>query len=223
MSIHIGKIVDTHPHGNSADVALLNSGAIIRHAQIMSHSAGTNYGSINLPEPTKTKDKFDLTKTKDRDIYCVVSTTEDGQSVVLGYIYDQVNQMAFEKDKYPNLRLDRHASDFVEITDNSGHYGLLHPSGTKIIIGSPPIDLTGKDFDKKWSITKNKKTLKSIVLDVPNKARVELNADGSASIWADNNTSVVALQGNVGISAGTSVNVGAGTSINMTAPVITLN
>lgn len=180
--IRIAKVCDTSPKGNALDLMFLDNLGISRNAQVLSRSAGTNFGDLDMPEPTKPKEGsvFTHKETKDRDIYAVVAMI-GGEPVVLGYLPPQVNQLAFDKTKHPNLKISRHASDFYQVTDNEGNTGMIHPSGTAINIGTPP-NLAGEDYDKKWKLTKNTDKLKPISLVVPQKCIIVLNTDGLIAI-----------------------------------------
>lgn len=180
--LRIAKVCDTSPKGNALDLLFLDNLGIARNAQVLSRSAGTDFGDLDMPEPTKPKEGtvFNHKETKDRDIYAVVAMI-GGEPVVLGYIPPQVNQLAFDKTKHPNLKISRHASDFYQVTDNEGNTGMIHPSGTSINIGTPP-NLTGADYDQKWKLTKNTGNLKSISLIVPKKASIVLNTGGLIAI-----------------------------------------
>lgn len=183
-TIRIAKVVDTSPKGNALDLVFLDNLGIARNAQVLSQSAGTDYGSVDMPEPTKPKSGtvFDAKETKDRDIYAVVAMV-GGEPLVIGYIPPQVNQMAFDKTTHPNLKIQRHASDFYQVTDNEGNTGLIHPGGSSIKIGSPPA-LEGADYDKKWKITKNKDKKKSIALSVEESGTITIDTTGTIAIDA---------------------------------------
>lgn len=182
--IRIAKVVDTSPKGNALDLVFLDNHGIVRNAQVLSQSAGTDYGSVDMPEPTKPKsgNVFDAKETKDRDIYAVVAMIS-GEPLVLGYIPPQVNQMAFDKTTHPNLKIQRHASDFYQVTDNEGNTGWIHPGGSSIRIGSPPA-LEGADYDKKWKITKNKDKKKDIALSVEDSGTITIDTTGAIAIDA---------------------------------------
>jgi hypothetical protein len=195
--LRVAKVCDTSPKGNALDLLFLDNLGIARNAQVLSRSAGTDFGDLDMPEPTKPKDGnvFTHKETKDRDIYAVVAMI-GGEPVVLGYMPPQVNQLAFDKTKHPNLKISRHASDFYQVTDNEGNTGLIHPSGTAIKIGAPP-SLDGEDYDKKWKLTKNTSALKSISLQIPNKASIVLNTDGLISISSQTNNVNITASKNI--------------------------
>lgn len=212
--LRIAKVVDTSPKGNALDLVYLDTLGVARNAQVMSQSAGTDYGSVDMPEPTKPKSGtvFDAKETKDRDIYAVVAMV-GGEPLVLGYIPPQVNQMAFDKTTHPNLKIQRHASDFYQVTDNEGNTGWIHPSGSTIKIGSPP-SLDGADYDKKWKITKNKDSKKSITLTVPESGSITIDTAGTITITAEKT---------ITITAGKTITISAGELVAVSAERITLN
>lgn len=191
-TIRVAKVVDTSPKGNALDLVFLDNMGIARNAQVVSQSAGTDYGSVDMPEPTKPKSGsiYDAKETKDRDIYAVVAMV-DGEPLVLGYVPPQVNQMAFDKTTHPNLKIQRHASDFYQVTDNEGNTGLIHPGGSSIKIGTPPT-LEGADYDKKWKITKNKDKKKAISLTVEESGTITINTSGVISISAEDTVGISA-------------------------------
>jgi hypothetical protein len=56
-----------------------------------------------------------------------------------------------------NRAINRYPSDFYTSVDGSGNFEAYHPSGAFVRIASSPAheDLTGKDVDGQWKITKN--------------------------------------------------------------------
>lgn len=148
------KVVAIHPQDHSCDVVILSDGSRLAGVQVMSSSASTNTGLNNLTAPTPAPggDRWRVSKT-DRDVIAIVDWCE-GVPLIEGFIFPQVGQMTFPD---ANRKIDRHASDFYHTIDAAGNAEWYHPSGTYLRMGESPAheDLTAKDFDKKWAITKN--------------------------------------------------------------------
>jgi hypothetical protein len=167
-SFRLAKVVAAHPEGYSVDLVFLDDGSRVPSVQVSSPSATTNSGLNDLPVPTasSTGADYDVAETKDRDVYALVTFVR-GVPVVMGFLFPQICQMLFAD---LNRRIDRHASDVYTSIDAQGNYELYHPSGTYLRIGASAAheDLTGKDFDKKWKITKNKTAPVHVHLSVAN-------------------------------------------------------
>jgi hypothetical protein len=146
------KVITIHPEDHSCDVRLLRDGSLLAGLQVLSSSASTNTGLNDLPTPS-TPPAGQWIQRTDRDIIAIVDWC-DGVPYVEGFLFPQICQMTF---KEANRKVDRHASDFYHTVDAAGNAEWYHPSGTYLRMGESPAheDLTGKDVDKKWAITKN--------------------------------------------------------------------
>lgn len=146
------KVIAIHAEDHSCDVRLLRDGCKLTGLQILSQSASTNTGLNDLASPAIPPDD-QWTQRTDRDIIAIVDWC-DGVPYVEGFLFPQICQMTF---KEANRKVDRHASDFYHTVDAAGNAEWHHPSGTYLRMGESPAheDLTGKDADGKWKITKN--------------------------------------------------------------------
>ncbi len=156
-SLRMAKVLRTNSESHTADVIFIDDGTRYAGVQLMSPYASTNTGRVDIPKPTDPPgDEWDATMTEDRDVFGIVAMI-DAWPVLVGFMYPQINQMAFDAEEYPNLRLDRHASNVYTSVNDIGDAEIFHPSETFLKIGSSPAhtDLTGKDFDGNWKIEKS--------------------------------------------------------------------
>ena len=237
-TLRFAKIVKAHPSGNSHDVVMLDDGSRFPGVQSIATHASNNAGTINMhrpdqdeSDPWSPKMASDTDQTK-RDVIAVVAMV-GVTPVIIGHIYPPVSQMNFpDTDEFKNLQLDRHASDLVQTTDDAANYNIKHPSASYISMsqtGAPP-NLTGKDYDKVWKITRNSASQAMIVLNTE-KARITIVPSGTITEYAENQITITAQRVNVDIFAGSDVTMTAGRDMNetagrhiqLTAPKIDLN
>jgi len=182
--LRLAKVVATHPESHSVDLVFCDNGARVPNVPVMSGSASTNSGTVDLPTPTAPKEAYDPQDTKDRDIYAYVGFA-NGLPVVIGFKVPEVGQMTFKEE---NRRITRHASDVYTTLDGKGNFEMFHPSGTYFRIGEEPEheDLAGKDFDGKWEIKNNTDVPIHVHLSVANKgtetASISIDPDGNIKI-----------------------------------------
>lgn len=154
MSLELGRVVAVHPEDHSVDLVMIQNGQRAPGVQVLSWTASTNTGANDIPDPTPTQnDVWSLTEKTDRDITAVCGRL-GGALIVLGFLYPQVCEMLFRDH---NRRVNRHASDVYSSIDGAANMEIAHPSGFYMRVGTSPAheDLTGKDVDGKWKITKN--------------------------------------------------------------------
>lgn len=182
MSLRLGRVAAVHPEDNSVDLVMVDNGERFAGVQVLSMTASTNCGVADLPEPsTPSGGKWSLSDRTDRDMIAVVGFV-GRLPVVVGFLFPQINQMLFSD---PNRRVMRHASDVYSTIDGEGNTEIYHPSGTFIRIGTDPDheDLTGKDTDGNWAITKNTDKAVHVTLTVANggsvKAKLHIDPDGN--------------------------------------------
>lgn len=153
--LELAVIVATHPEDNSVDAVLVRNGARVVGAQVTSLGASGRTGTVDLPEVSRTGDKWDVTQ-RDKDQQDVIGIIGYvGHSpVVLGFLYPQVNQMLFDD---PKMRFNRHQSDVMTSIDGNGNIQLTHPSGAYVRIGEQPDkdDLASKNSDKSLAADRN--------------------------------------------------------------------
>ena len=217
MTLRIGRVVDVHPEDNSVDLVMIDDGSRVAGVQILSPTATGNTGTHDLPSVGRPGgDKWNIATPTDRDMIAVVGSV-GRQAVVLGFLFPQVCQMLF---KDANRRVTRHASDVYTTVDGDGNTEVYHPSGTYLRIGTNPEheDLTGKDFDGRWKITKNTDKAVSVRLRVANagavKATLTIDPDGNVSLQHT---------GNLSINAGGTMSLTSAGNMTLAAPRIDLN
>lgn len=149
--IQFGRVVDVHPEAHAVDVVLMDDGRRLSGVQVLSGSAGGDYGRHGLGIPTETG--YDAKTTRKRDVFCAIGWCA-GNPVVLGFLFPQVTQMLFE-DK--ELSIDRHPSDVYSAIDGDGNFEMRHPSGAYVRIAEDPAskDLSSKDYCERWKIERN--------------------------------------------------------------------
>ncbi|MDP3327209.1 hypothetical protein [Parvibaculum sp.] len=178
--LRIAKVAKIHPSGHAADILFLDDNSRVPMVQIMAGAASTDSGINDLASPTvgAAGDPYDPAQTKKRDIYAIVGSIAGGTPIVLGFLYPQVCQMLFSD---MNRRVVRHASDVYETTDADGNHEFYHPSGTYFRVGTSPAheDLTGKDFDKKWSIERNKDKAVHVHLELKSAGETKVLIDAA--------------------------------------------
>lgn len=180
MSLRLARVVAMHPEDHSIDLVMVDDGSRLAGIQVLTSSASSNSGVSDMPTPSTpaSGDKWSLAERTDCDMIAVVGFF-GLQPMVLGFLYPQVSQMLF---KEPNRRMMRHASDVYSTIDGAGNTEFYHPSGAFIRIGTSPAheDLTGKDVDGKWKISKNTGSQVHIhVEQAGGKASLDIAPDGA--------------------------------------------
>lgn len=218
-SLRWGRVAAIHPEDYSVDLVMTDDGSRLAGVQVLTPHASTDSGSNCLPQPATpaSGNVWDLTQTTDRDVLAGVAFF--GQyPVVLGFRYPQVCQMLF---KDLERAINRHPSDFYTSIDGQGNFEAYHPSGTYLRIGTSPghEDLTGKDFDGLWKITKNTGAAPHVHLTVANAGTsvASFDIDPSGNVALQNNGDLTATVGGkvTGTVTGTvTLNAPAGTTIN---------
>ncbi len=191
MSLKLAKVTRIVPGGHAVDLLFLDDGGRVPAVQVMSQSASTNTGLVNLPEPSGGGWDASPALTGDRDLIAVVGFYR-GLPVVQGFLFPQVCQVLFDR---ANFRVDRHASDVYSTIDNDGNIEVFHPSGTYLRIGENPAheDLSGQDADGTWAITKNTGKAVHVQLTIKNggaeKASVNIDPSGNITLSNEGNFS----------------------------------
>jgi hypothetical protein len=176
--LRLAKVAYVHPAGQHLDVIFLDSGEYCRNVQVMSPYAGTDFGfTTGIPEPEK--EGWDENKTTDpdkRDIIAVVAYM-GSYALCLGFLYPQITQLAFDKDNGRNRMIERSPSDHYRTIDENANFEQYHPGDAWFRVGEGIAhdDLTGKDFDKRWKLKRNKDKVPVITL---------WNRE-SDTVWAD--------------------------------------
>lgn len=220
--LDIARVVETHPESHAVDLEFMADGRRVAGVQVMARTAGTDMGLSDLSRPARTG--YDSENSAVRDVYAVVGYF--GRTpVVLGFLFPQVAQCLFpDRDRM----VYRHASDVYMTIDKDGNTEVYHPSGTFLRIGTTAAheDLTGKDYDKIWSIQRNTDKAVHVQLSVKNAgsqvASVNIDPAGNVSLSNQGNTSIQTA-GNVAVTAGGTMALSSGGAMTLTAPTIDLN
>jgi hypothetical protein len=218
MSLSLARVAAIHPGDHSVDLVMYDTGRRISGVQVMAGVATSSSGSHDMavPDTPPSGDVWDMRQPTGRDIIAVVGKI-GAMPIVMGFLYPQISQMLFDDT---NRRVHRHASDVYSTTDSAGNTEWAHPSGTYIRVGTTPAheDLTGKNNDKTWAITKNTDTAVFFHMQVGNAgeavANVDIDPGGNLTISINGNAVV-----NVG---GTTAVTSVGAAV-VTAPEVTLN
>lgn len=231
----IGTVVASYPQGHSVDVLLDHDGRRLANVQVLTSSASGSTGVIDLPDIGGPSDDTRWSPTVERGRYvkAIVAFFVGTVPFVVGFLFPQVNQLTFQEK---NRRIQRHASDVYTTIDNDGNVELYHPNGTYLRIGTAAEheDLTAKDFDKKWAITKNTSKATHFQLTVKNAGtlKASLNIDPSGNITLNHvGNLVINTDGNatIGVDGNAAVTVGGTTAVTsagaatITAPTVTID
>lgn len=215
--LRIGRVVEVHPEDNSVDLVMIDDGSRVAGVQVLSNSATGNTGMHDLPSVDRPGgDKWNITTPTDRDMIAVVGSV-GRQAVVLGFLFPQVSQMLFAEK---NRKVTRHASDVYTTVDDAGNTELYHPSGTYLRIGTSANheDLTGKDSDGRWKISRNTDKAVSVRLRVANAGAVK------ATLTIDPNGNVsLTHTGNLSVNSGGTMNLTSAGAMTLVAPRIDFN
>lgn len=174
-------VVETHPEDNSVDLVMSDDGSRLTGVQVVSYGASTRTGVVDLPEiPRRGIDKWDITQRTGQDMEALVGFIQDGNPVVVGFIYPQISQMTFEQ----NRRFSRHRSDVYTTIDENGNIELFHPSGVYIRIAEDPDheDLTDRNYDQNLRLDRNTERKLYVRVSVPNSGTFTMDPDGNATL-----------------------------------------
>ncbi len=207
----LARVVNIHPESHAVDLVIMEDGRRIPGVQVLSGSAGTNFGFSDLAVPDATG--YDAKNTKTRDIYAAVSWMNT-IPVVVGFIFPQVSQVLFaDKERM----VYRHASDVYVTIDGKGNTEIYHPSGAFFRIGESGAhdDLTGKDYDKVWKIARN----------TGRKVHIHLEQGGGVAKLDIDPAGNIALQhaGNLSAKTGGSATIEVTGNTTVTTPTLTVN
>lgn len=218
----LARVVEIHPESHAVDLVVMDDGRRLAGVQVLSGSAGSNFGLSDLAAPDAVG--YEAAGTGERDTLAVVSWVRD-IPVVLGFLFPQVAQCLFADRE---RMVYRHASDVYTTIDGSGNTEVYHPSGTFLRIGASPghEDLTGKDYDKVWAIKRNTGAAVHVHLEVANAgasvASLNIDPSGNVSLTHSGNLTT-STGGNLSATVGGSASVNSSGAMTLTAPTITLN
>lgn len=153
--LRLGKVVKVHPSDHSVDLVMMDNGAKLANVQVLSPTASTRSGRVDLPEPDieDQSNPWSLQMSKKQDLLAAVAMMA-GTPICIGFLYPQVNELAMPEGT-KNLAIERHASDFYSTITDSATMTMHHPGGSYFSMGGNYNDFTKKDFDKKWEIKRN--------------------------------------------------------------------
>lgn len=217
--LRIGRVAAVHHADHSVDLVMADDGSRLTGVQVLAAGGSTNTGTVNLPEPTATSNKWDLSTRTDRDALAVVGRMAGDVWVVLGWMLPQVSQMTFEAGRY----VQRLPSDVYTSVDAAGNLEVVHPSGVWFRVGESADHegLAGKNFDGSWSITKNTGKHLHVRLHHP-KADVHITPDGDVTLAHDRHLTIN-TGGNATVTVGGTASVTATGAATVTAPSVTLD
>lgn len=191
MMMTLARVLEVHPESHAVDVEMLQDGKRLSGVQVLSPSAGGDFGLSGLGRPVK-GDEW-----RERILAAVAFL--DRVPVVVGFLYPQVSQMLFE-DK--ERAVARHQSDVYVTVDGKGNTEVVHPSGPYIVMSETgaPTALAGRDYDKVWKTRRNAGRKVWIVANIPGQARISMSPEGDIEIWAKRNIAITAGQ-HIGLKA----------------------
>lgn len=215
--LDLARVVAIHPESHAVDLFFMADGRRIAGVQVLSHSAGGNFGMSDLSTPDiNAANQYESSNSGTRDIYAVVGWSSH-IPLVLGFMFPQVAQCLFpDKDRM----VYRHSSDVYFTVDKDANTEVYHPSGTFMRIGTSAAheDLTGKDFDKVWKISRNTSKAVHVNLTVKNAGSevAKITIDPSGNVVETNS-------GNLSATAGGTSLVKSTGNMTLEAPQITMN
>lgn len=153
MALRRGIVVATHPEDHSVDLVMSDNGARLVGVQVQTPNGSTRSGSVDLPDVPEKPNKWDVSKETGQDMIATVDTL-NGQPIVTGFLYPQINQML---SKDPRALVGRHQSDVTWNIDRQGNAQIVHPSGAYIRIGETPdlVPTDGANADGNSKIDRN--------------------------------------------------------------------
>jgi hypothetical protein len=206
--LRVARVIKSKPHENAMDIVYLDDGVSAFSVPVMSQHAGYSHGTHYLPDPRPKNGEggamdvdLGLDKAGDKDMLAVVANLMSNP-IILGFMYPDITHNAFDYDKFPDIRVDRHASDFEMVTMGTGAFELRHPSGTSIEIGSVP-SLAGADFNQKYKHKRNLRNKMPVTLRVKTQsgdAVINIEANGKININSPSQVSINTI-GNIYVAA----------------------
>lgn len=228
----IGIVVATHPEDHSVDLVMVDDGARLVGVQVLSQSASTRTGTVDMPAVPEKKNKWDITKPTGQEMKAVVSYV-GRQPVVAGFLFPQVNQVL---SKDPKRRISRHQSDVASFIDGDGNFQMDFPSGTYVRVGESPDreDTAGKNADGNSATDRNTGRRYNIRIGLAGgagtitvspegkvsfdiKQDFDVNTDGNANVTAKG-TANVKSTGNATVETEGEATVKAASAVTIDAP-----
>lgn len=153
--MNLAKVVAVHPESHSVDLLMLDDGRRVPGVRVVSSQASSSSGLAALvkPDAQAANNPYTAPNDSQRDLIAVVGYYRE-LPIVLGFLFPEVSQCLFaDLDRY----LNRTPSDAYWTVDGKANAEFYHPSGAFVRFGTSPAheDMTGKDFDKVWKVTRN--------------------------------------------------------------------
>lgn len=211
--IELGRVLAVHRESNSVDVCLIVDGRRLSGVRVMTDTASTNTGTVDLPTVQHAAKDDPTRPLGSREMIAVIGFFS-GAAICLGFLHPVVSQLMFPD---ANRLVYRHASDVYLTIDSAGNTELAHPGGAFVRLGTSSAheDLTGKDFDGRWKIANN--TSNAVHIHVE-------QAGGVASVdIAPSGAIAVRTSSTADVNASGAITAESSASISLTAPSITLN
>lgn len=229
-NLRLAKVVRVHPGSRQVDLKFLDNGWEAGGVHVMSDLAATDCGHNCLPQPDlpDSGNPWTLEAAAGREVRAVVGFAS-GIPIVMGFIFPEVNGVLFDD---PDREIRRHPSDVYQTTDQDGNTEWYHPSGTYMRVGTTAAheDLTGKDVDGRWKITRN--TGKAVYWHVEvvnggvSKGVIEIDPSGNGTLTLKGAWNVN-VSGNANMTVGGDVNltvngkvIGSATAWNLKGPLV---
>lgn len=215
MSLRKAIVVATHPEDHSVDLVMADDGSRLIGVPVLSGSASTRTGTVDMPAVPASRDKWDVRQRNGQDMEAMVAFM-GRNPVVLGFQYPQINQVLL---KDPKTRYSRHQSDVEWMIDGDGNIQLLHPGGAYVRIGETPdkVETAGKNADASAKADRNTGRKVNVRIGLAgNAVEVTMTPDGVVTFKLDSDFNVEA-KGNINLGAEGSIALKAGGDISMEA------
>lgn len=171
--MNLARVTSYHPETGKADLLFLATGQRVPGVRVMAGSASSSSGRAGhaIPDGQKKADPYAVPAAGERALIACVAYY-DGVPVVQGFLHGTDSELLFpDADRV----MDRTPSDFYHTVDGKGNAEWYHPSGAFLRIATNPAheDLTGRDYQGKFSVRRNRD--KQVHIHVE-------QADGAASV-----------------------------------------
>ena len=176
---YIAQVIDVFPERNLIDVLMLDGGGVIRDVQVLSPSASSKSGLVDLVNVSyHPEDAFFIPDTSNEDeieagaisapgirprIATSFKEVEKGFNAyaIISFISGNLQNPICIGFIYPETsemmffeqhKIDRHHSDIYSLIDQDGNFDHVFPDGTFLRVGegNTRTDLVGKDTNQKW-------------------------------------------------------------------------
>ncbi len=154
--LDLGKVVGVHRESQKVDLLMLSNDRPLSGVKVMSGMASgdAGYSDIPVPDVSNPANPFQSTNTGGRDMFAVVAFFPGAGPIAIGFLFPETAQCLFPD---ANRMIYRHASDAYFTIDGAANTEFAHPSGLYLRVGTSSAheDLTGKDYNGRFKITRN--------------------------------------------------------------------